>query len=67
MVREGRLDDLIAVENETELVLADASPELLAQIRTLIENKGGGAKIVRSGHSRTTLERLFLDATEETK
>jgi ABC-2 type transport system ATP-binding protein len=67
MVREGRLDDLIAVENETELVLADASPELLAEIRTLIENKGGGAKIVRSGHSRTTLERLFLDATEEPK
>lgn len=67
MVREGRLDDLIAVENETELVLADASPELLAEIRTLIENKGGGAKLVRSGHSRTTLERLFLEATEETK
>jgi ABC-2 type transport system ATP-binding protein len=67
MVREGRLDDLIAVENETELVLADASPELLAEIRTLIETKGGRAKIVRSGHSRTTLERLFLDATEEPK
>lgn len=67
MVREGRLDDLIAVENETELVLADASPELLAEIRSLIENKGGGAKLVRSGHSRTTLERLFLEATEETK
>ena len=67
MVREGRLDDLIAVENETELVLADATPELLAEIRTLIESKGGRAKLVRSGHSRTTLERLFLEATEETK
>ncbi len=67
MVREGRLEDLIAVENETDLVLADASPELLAQIKTLIESQGGGAKLVRSGHSRTTLERLFLEATEETK
>ncbi|MCX6856698.1 MAG: ABC transporter ATP-binding protein [Verrucomicrobia bacterium] len=63
MVREGRLDDLISVENETELVLANASPDLLAEIRSLVESKG--AKLVRSGHSRTTLERLFLEATEE--
>jgi ABC-2 type transport system ATP-binding protein len=65
MMREGRVDELIAVENETELVLADASPELLAEIRALIESKGQGAKILRSGHPRTTLERLFLEATEE--
>lgn len=65
MVREGRLDDLIAVENETELVLADTTPDLLAEIRFLAESQG--AKLVRSGHSRTTLERLFLEATEETK
>jgi ABC-2 type transport system ATP-binding protein len=65
MMREGRVDELIAVENETELVLADASPELLAEIRALVEAKGQGAKILRSGHPRTTLERLFLEATEE--
>jgi ABC-2 type transport system ATP-binding protein len=65
MVREGKLDDLIAVENETELILADASPDLLAEIRTLAESKG--AKWIRSGHSRTTLERLFLESTEEPK
>ncbi len=65
MMREGRVDELIAVENETEFVLADASPELLAEIRALVEAKGQGAKILRSGHPRTTLERLFLEATEE--
>jgi len=65
MVREGKLDDLIAVENETELILADASPDLLAEIRTLAESKG--ATWIRSGHSRTTLERLFLESTEEPK
>jgi len=65
MVREGKLNDLIAVENETELILADASPDLLAEIRTLAESKG--AKWIRSGHSRTTLERLFLESTEEPK
>jgi len=65
MVREGKLDDLIAVKNETELILADASPDLLAEIRALAESKG--AKWIRSGHSRTTLERLFLESTEEPK
>ncbi len=67
MMREGRVEDLIAVENETELVLADASPALLAEIKALIETRGEGAKLVRAGHPRTTLERLFLEATEETK
>jgi ABC-2 type transport system ATP-binding protein len=67
MVREGRLDDLISVENETELVLADASPALLAEIQSLIERRGEGARLVRSGHPRTTLERLFLEATDETR
>lgn len=67
MMREGRVEDLIAVENETELVLADASPALLSEIKALIETRGEGAKLVRAGHPRTTLERLFLEATEETK
>lgn len=64
MVREGRLDDLIAVENETELVLADASPELIEQIRSLIESQGNSARLVRSGHPRTTLEKLFLEVAD---
>ena len=65
MVREGRLDELIAVENETELVLADASPGLLAEIRALVESRGHGARVVRSGHPRTTLEKLFLEVAEK--
>ncbi|MEN3941067.1 ABC transporter ATP-binding protein [Prosthecobacter sp. SYSU 5D2] len=64
MMREGRVDELIAVENHTELVLEDASPELLAEITRLVE-RSGQAKLIRSGHPRTTLERLFLEATEE--
>lgn len=70
MVREGRVEDLIAVENQTEMVLENASPELLAKIAALIQAEGaagGGAavKIVRSGRPRTTLERLFLEATHQ--
>ena len=67
MVREGRLEDLIAVENQTEMVLENASPKLLAKIEALVKEEEGEAKILRSGHPRTTLERLFLEATHEEK
>ncbi|OYW72082.1 MAG: ABC transporter ATP-binding protein [Verrucomicrobia bacterium 12-59-8] len=67
MVREGRLDELIAVENQTEMVLENASPALLAKIDALVKAEGGGTRLLRSGHPRTTLERLFLEATNEPK
>ena len=67
MVREGRLDELIAVENQTEMVLENASPDLLAKINALVKAEGGGTRLLRSGHPRTTLERLFLEATNEPK
>lgn len=67
MVREGRLEDLIAVENQTEMIVEDASPELLAKIDALIKAEGGSTKLVRSGRPRTTLERLFIEATNESK
>lgn len=64
MMREGRVDELISVENHTELVLENASPELLAEITRLVE-QNGSARLLRSGHPRTTLERLFLEATRD--
>lgn len=66
MVREGRLDELIAVEDQTELVLQNATPELLEGIRELLAKQGGGARVLHCGQPRTTLERLFLEATEDT-
>ncbi|MDE0835023.1 MAG: ABC transporter ATP-binding protein [Akkermansiaceae bacterium] len=62
MVKEGRLEDLIAIEDQTELVMKDASPELVAEIEALIV-KDGTAEHVRTGKPRTTLERLFLRET----
>jgi len=62
MVREGQLEDLIAIEDQTEIILKDASPELIAQITALAEQHQG-ASIVRTGKPRTTLERLFLRET----
>jgi ABC-2 type transport system ATP-binding protein len=64
MIREGRLEDLIAIEDQTEIVIRDASPELISQITALI---GGtpGAELVLTGKPRTTLERLFLREIRE--
>ena len=61
LVREGRLEELIAVENQTELVLENASDKLVNEIEALAANSG--AKLVARRRSRTTLERLFLEAT----
>ncbi|MGJ8642238.1 MAG: ABC transporter ATP-binding protein [Luteolibacter sp.] len=69
MVKEGPLEDLIAIEDQTELVMKDASPELVAKIEALIQSDGN-ASLVRTGKPRTTLERLFLRETvgrEDTK
>jgi ABC-2 type transport system ATP-binding protein len=64
MVKEGRLDDLISIEDQTEIVLKDASPELISQITALAGS--AGASLVRTGKPRTTLERLFLRETTHT-
>lgn len=62
MVREGRLDDLISVQSRTEMVLENASPELLDHIRTLVDVTHG-VDLISEGHPRTTLESLFLKET----
>lgn len=61
MVREGELGQLIAVENQTEFVIEDASPELLEQIRKLVPHN----QLKSMGHPKTTLERLFLKVTDD--
>jgi ABC-2 type transport system ATP-binding protein len=63
MVKEGRLDDLIAIEDQTELILKDADPVLIAEIEALVA-RSANAKLIRSGKPRTTLERLFLRETK---
>ncbi len=62
LVKEGRLDDLIAIEDQTEIVLKDADPALISQIEALVAGNPG-ASLVRTGKPRTTLERLFLRET----
>lgn len=66
MVREGALKDLISVENQTEILLEDASPQLLEEIRSLISKSSTGAKLVSMSRPNTTLEKLFLESTTQT-
>lgn len=62
LVCEGRLDELVAIENQTELVLQNAPPSLLQEIEALAAKSN--AKLIETRRSTTTLERLFLDVTE---
>ena len=62
LVREGALPDLLAVENQTGVVFENASPKLLREIETLAAKSG--ARLIEQSRSRTSLERLFLDATQ---
>lgn len=65
LVREGRLEELIAIENQTELVLENASDTLLSEIEALAAKSN--AKVIERRKSTTTLERLFLEATKNEK
>ncbi len=63
LVREGTIEDLLVLEDQTEVVLRNATPELMQKIGALAET--AGAEVVEQHKSRTTLERLFLDATKK--
>ena len=62
LVREGAMKELLAVENQTEVVLENASPELIGRLATVAQQ--AGARLVEHRTPQTTLERLFLEATE---
>lgn len=63
MMREGRLEDLVTVETQTEYLVENATPELEAKIAELVQASGG--KFVGSRKPQLTLESVFLDAAEE--
>jgi ABC-2 type transport system ATP-binding protein len=62
LVREGRLDELISIENQTEIILENANPDVLAQIHTLLSQSG--ARILAERKPQTTLENFFLEVTK---
>lgn len=65
LVREGKLHDLISIESQTELILEDATPEVLAEIQATVARTK--ARIIEQRKPQTTLERYFLEVTGEKK
>jgi len=65
LVREGRLDELISIENQTEIILEGASPEVLEEVRGLLAKSG--ARVLAERKPQTTLERFFLEVTSAAK
>jgi len=63
MVREGRLDDLIAIERQTEFIVENANPELRAKIKKLVAESG--AKFIEERRPQRTLEGVFIEATSD--
>ncbi|MFL6541025.1 MAG: ABC transporter ATP-binding protein [Chthoniobacterales bacterium] len=63
LVREGRVGDLLAIENQSEIVYENAPADVAEKIEALIETAGG--RVIEKRKSRTTLERLFLEATRK--
>jgi ABC-2 type transport system ATP-binding protein len=63
LVREGNLSDLLSIPDCTNLVLKNASPKLLNKIEML--TVGSGARLLEQTVARTSLERFFLQATQE--
>src|SRR5580658_15319 len=60
LIREGKLEQLISIQSQTELILEDASPELLAELRAAIAKSS--ARLVDERKPQKTLERYFLEA-----
>jgi ABC-2 type transport system ATP-binding protein len=65
LICEGRLADLISIENQTEFILQNASPELMAEIRA--KAVAAGAQVVDERKPQQDLERYFLKVTGELK
>ena len=64
IVREGKLEDLIAIEDQTEIVLKNAHTDELDQMRQLIDSSSE-SELIRIGKPKTTLERLFLNEAKK--
>ena len=62
LLREGDLDDLVSVDNQTQFVVENAPPELAAQIEALVAK--AGASLVETRRPQRTLEKVFLEVTK---
>ncbi len=61
MIREGSLEDLVRVKNQTEFVIENSTPELAAQIQNLVA--ASSASLVAARQPERSLESVFLELT----
>lgn len=64
LIQEGRIEELVTVENQTQLVLENATPELLREIEHRAMERG--ARVVTEGRRQADLEQYFLRVTQDT-
>jgi ABC-type multidrug transport system ATPase subunit len=62
LMREGSVAELVAIENQVELILESPSLETLQQIRALLAKTG--TRLIAERQPQTSLEKLFLEATK---
>jgi len=62
LVREGALDELLTIQNQTEFIVEGGPPDLDQRIDRVITECGG--QLIEHRRPRTSLECLFLDATQ---
>lgn len=62
LVREGALDELLTVNNQTQFTVEGGGPDLDQNVQHAVEQAGG--RLLEHRQRQTSLERLFLEATE---
>lgn len=65
MIREGVLDDLVRIKNQTEFVVENATPELASCIEALVGESP--ARLVATRQPERSLESVFLELTSSGK
>ena len=63
LVREGRLEELISIDDQTEMIFENAPPALLVEIEQLMAKSYPQTRLLEQKKPRTTLERYFLEVT----
>src|SRR5438132_6445822 len=62
LLREGHLEDLLAIENQTELIVENATPDLLDGLER--EIAAAKARVIARRKPQKSAEQLFLKVTE---
>ena len=64
-IMEGHVKDLVSDQRRTQIIVENFPENQIAEIRKLIESKGG--KFVSADHPQSTLESMFLEAVRKAK